>query len=109
MIHAMLSGTLSADPVERSSSKGNRYVTATLRVAAGPESVFVGVAAFDTTAADRLTAMRKGAGISITGELQLNPWTDRDGVEHRDWRVIANEVLSVSQAARRRRAIGDGE
>jgi len=109
MIHALLAGALSADPVERTTAKGARYVTTMLRVPCGQDSTFMGVAAFDETAADRLAVLKKGAGVSVAGELQLNVWTDRDGAQRRDWRVIAVEVLSVHQAARRRRAAREAD
>jgi hypothetical protein len=45
MIHCLLNGTLSADPVERFTAKKARYATVNLRVPAGPDSTFVGCAA----------------------------------------------------------------
>ena len=42
--------------------------------------------------------------MAAAGELQPNNWTEREGVEHRDWRLLVNEVMGVAQAARRRKA-----
>jgi hypothetical protein len=47
--------------------------------------------------------------MAAAGDLQPNKRTDREGVEHRDWRLLINEVLTVSQAARRRKRPTDGE
>ena len=109
MIHTLLTGTLAGDPVERTSAKGDRFVTANLRVPAGPESIFIGAAAFDRTSADRLAELKKGSPIAAAGEFQPNNWVDREGVEHRDWRLLVNEVLTVSQAARRRKRAQDDQ
>jgi single-stranded DNA-binding protein len=73
-------------------------------VPAGPETIFIGAAAFDRVAAERLASLSKGSPIATAGELQPNNWTDREGVEHRDWRLLVSEILTVSQAARRRKA-----
>ncbi len=102
MIAALIQGTLTADPVRRTSSKGGDFATATMRIAAGSESIFVSVATFSETAAERLLATSKGATIAAVGTLELNVWTDREGNERRDWRLTAAEILTVHQARRRR-------
>ncbi len=104
MIHALLNATLAGDPVERTSAKGDRYITVDPRVPAGTETIFIGAAAFDRHAADRLAALSKGSPVAAAGELQPDNWTDREGVEHRDWRQLVNKVVGVAQAARRRKA-----
>lgn len=107
MIHALMSGTLTAEPIERTTAKGAPFVTVSLRVAAGPESIFVGCVAFETAAAERLIKLARGAAVAVAGEMQLNVWTDREGQERRDWRLVAAEVMSIAQARRRRAAVDD--
>lgn len=107
MIHAMTQGTLVGAPVERTSQKGTRFATASLRVPVGGEVAFVSLTAFDEAAVARLLELHAGSGVAATGELQLNNWTAKDGTERSGWRLIATEVLSVNQARRRRATEGE--
>jgi single-stranded DNA-binding protein len=109
MIGAVVTGTLVADPVERTTSKGSRFVTATLRVAAGEDAIFVGLAAFDATAADRLAQMRKGGVCSACGVLEQTSWTTKDGEGRTGWRLTANEVMTAYAATKKRRAAEGGD
>ena len=109
MIDALVQGTLAGDPVLRNTGKGDPFVTVSIRVAAGPETLFVGMAAFGETARERLLKLAKGAGGAIAGELQANFWTTAAGAERRDWRLVATEVLSVHQARRRRAEAEEAE
>jgi single-stranded DNA-binding protein len=102
VIAALIQGVLVGDPVRRNSAKAGDFATATLRVAVGSESIFIGVATFSETAAERLLSMAKGATIAAVGTLELNTWVDRDGQDRRDWRLTAVEILTVYQARRRR-------
>ncbi len=56
MIGAIITGTLVGDPVERTTQAGKPFVTATARVAAGEDAIFIGLAAFTETAAERRAA-----------------------------------------------------
>ena len=47
MIAALIQGDLVSDPVERTTTKGAPFVTATVRVAAGAEALFSGNAGGD--------------------------------------------------------------
>lgn len=108
MIGALIAGELSAEPAERTASNGNRYWTASARVAAGSESVFVSLATFDPKAGARLMTLHKGSSIAAVGTLEATTWTDKaTGAERRGWRLLAHEVLSVYQA-RKRRDAGEG-
>jgi single-stranded DNA-binding protein len=102
VIAALVQGVLVGDPVRRTSAKAGDFATATLRVAVGSESIFIGVATFSESAAERLLSMAKGAAIAAVGTLELNAWVDRDGQDRRDWRLTATEILTVHQARRRR-------
>lgn len=107
MISALVQGDLIAEPVQRQSSAGRAFATATVRTGAGGESVLIGVAVFSESAAAKLLALRKGDSIAATGVLELNVWTDREGRERRDWRLTANQVLTTYEAGKRRKAAQD--
>jgi single-stranded DNA-binding protein len=109
MIGAVVTGTLVADPVERTTSKGSRFVTATLRVAAGEDAIFVGLAAFDATAADRLAQMRKGGTVAACGVLEQTSWTAKDGEVRTGWRLTASEILTAFGASKKRRQAEGGD
>lgn len=107
MIGALIQGELVADPVARTTSNGKTFTTATVRVAAGAEALFVGVAAFGETAAGRLAQLKKGSAIAAAGTLEQNVWTTKDGEERRGWRLTASEILSVYQARKLSRRAND--
>lgn len=103
MIGAVVQGTLVADPVERQTQAGKPFTTANLRVPAGEDAIFVGVASFEPTAAARLLKMRKGGTVAACGVLEQNTWTAKDGSERTGWRLTASEVLTAYGATKRRR------
>ncbi len=107
MIGALLSGELSAEPTERTASNSNRYWTASARVAAGPEAIFVGITTFDPKAGARLMTLHKGSSLAAVGTLEATTWTDKAGAERKGWRLLAHEILTVHQA-RKRRDAGEG-
>lgn len=102
MIGALVSGDLVSDPIERATSKGGRFLTATLRVPAGAEALFVGIACFDATGCERLGKLRKGSPVAAVGVLEQTSWTGKDGAERQGWRLTASEVLTVYAARKRR-------
>lgn len=108
MISALIQGALAADPTERTTREGKPFVTASLRVAAGADALFIGVAAFDRTAAERLAQMRKGGTVAAVGVLEQANWTGKDGTERQGWRLTASEVLTAYAATRKRRAAEGG-
>ena len=107
MIDAWITGDLSADPTERTASNGNRYWTASARVTAGSETVFVSIATFDPRAGERLMTLHKGSSVAAVGTLEATSWTDKAGAERKGWRLLTHEILSVYQT-RKRRDAGEG-
>ena len=101
MIAALLHGELVADPVERTTSTGAPFWTATLRVPAGAEALFIGLATFSATAGERLLKLSKGSSVAAAGTLEATEWRDREGNDRKGWRLTATEVLSVYQARKR--------
>lgn len=107
MIGAVVTGALVGDPVERKTREGKPFTTATLRVPAGEDAIFVGVAAFEPTAAQRLAQMRKGGTVAACGVLEQTTWAGKDGAELTGWRLTASEVLTAYAATKKRRELGD--
>lgn len=108
MIGALIQGTLANDPAERTASNDNRYWTASARVPAGDDVLFVGVSTFDEKAGARLMQLAKGASVAAAGTLESSHWTARDGGERQSWRLTAHEIMSVYQARKRSRRDDEG-
>jgi single-stranded DNA-binding protein len=104
MIAALVQGELSADPVQRTATSGKPYWTCNMRVSAGGETFFIGLATFSETAGERLMALRKGSALAATGTLEATAWTGKDGASRAGWRLTATEILSVYAATRKRKA-----
>lgn len=104
MISALIQGALFADPVERETAKGGRYATASIRVSAGAEQLFIGLSTFEAPAVEKLLGLKKGDQVAATGTLEPNVWTTRDGTERKGWRLTATAILTVYEAGRRRKA-----
>lgn len=102
MIGALIQGELATEATERAAANGNRYWTASARVAAGSDSVFMSITTFDTQAGERLAALRKGSSFAAAGVLEATTWTDKAGAERKGWRLLAREILTVYQARKRR-------
>lgn len=110
MIGANVYGTLTVDPIERQSQAGKTFMNATLRAAAGSDALFIGVVAFDPTAAARLAQMRKGGVVAGCGVLEQTTWKAKDGESRTGWRLTASEVLTAYAATKKRRtAEGDDD
>lgn len=101
MIYGMISGTLYADPVLRTSAGGKSYCTASVRVPIqGEEAQFVSVAAFDSDVLQALARLKKGDGISVSGPLKPTTWAGRDGAERSGLSIVAQRILDARRPAR---------
>ncbi len=103
MMGALLTGELSAEPVERTASNGKPFWTATLRVPTGTDALFVGVSTFSETAGARLMKLHKGSTLAAVGTMEPTEWTGKDGEPRRGWRLTASELLTVYEATKRRK------
>jgi single-stranded DNA-binding protein len=103
MIHALVVGTLIAEPATRTSSGGKTFATAQVRVPTADDAVLMGITAWGELA-EKLLALHKGDAVSITGELRPNVWVDRQGVERRSWNITAAGILSTYESRKRRAA-----
>jgi single-stranded DNA-binding protein len=103
MFHAQIAGTLTADPVERTTAAGRIYMTASVRVPIEREDAqFVGIAAFDDEPIAALRELCKGDAVSITGPAKLRIWAGSDGKERAGNSVLAQRVLGGKPQPRRR-------
>jgi single-strand DNA-binding protein len=106
----LLQGVLAADPQSRTSSKGNAYATALLRVPLGEsDAELFSVIAFSSTTVEALLQRSKGDSIALTGSAQRNDYTDKSRVERKGWKVVAEAVLSLYHARKARKAVGEGD
>ncbi len=104
----LLQGTLVDDPKSRTSAKGNPYATALIRVPiSDSDAELFSLIAFNASAVEALLQRTKGDSIAVTGAAQRNDFTDKNGVERKGWKVVAEAVLSLYQARRARRAVGE--
>lgn len=90
-LHCFCSGELLRDPERKTSSNGNPFVSALLRV---DTDMVLSLTAFDTTVADRLASLRKGAALACSGRLSAKPYTDRDGNLRPGLSVVVTELMS---------------
>jgi single-stranded DNA-binding protein len=104
----LLQGVLMDDPKSRISSKGNPYATALLRVPLGEsDAELFSVITFSSTAVEALLQRSKGDSIALTGSAQRNDYTDKSGVERKGWKVVAEAVLTLYQARKARKGVGE--
>ena len=113
-------GRLGTDPREHETRKGGAMATASLAVdvpdrTQGAEegataTLWLRVTAFGRVASD-LAQHAKGDPVSVSGRLQFNRWTDRDGDSREQWGIVADALVSartVRPRGGRRKGDGNG-
>jgi single-stranded DNA-binding protein len=99
-------GRLAGKPQSRTSKNGNAYVSAKIRAAmANGENAFIHVIAFSDTVKTTLLALDHGDAVSITGELKVGIYTDKEGVAKPSLDLTAHAVLTEYHIQRKRRAV----
>jgi len=98
-LHVLAVGTLTADPMQRTSQSGNAFATGNIRVITEAEPVFVSLIGFGEQAQE-LPAHRQGSTIAISGRAKLSTWTGRDGAEKHGFSLVVEQVASASAARR---------
>lgn len=96
----ILAGRLVRDPEKKISQDGKTFATFTIAVDRGyksEETDFFDCVAFGNTADYLLSYVRKGYMILIEGNLQIDKWTDRNGVNHSKPKIIANVVKNFEK------------
>ena len=92
-------GRIGSDPKQIDTSTGKAMTVCSMAVSLssrdqGEATEWVGVVAFGKQA-DALAAHRKGDLVSISGNVQLNRWKDKEGNEREQLQVVADIVLSA--------------
>jgi hypothetical protein len=106
MIDALIAGRLHGKPSERTSSNGNRYATAKVRVSVRTgEAYFVNVIAFADAAADALLALTDGDSVALTGELTPKVYVPASGEPRPSLDLLAHAVLTEYHVTRKRQAM----
>jgi single-stranded DNA-binding protein len=105
MIEALISGKLYGMAEQRTSRSGNSFATAKVRCPSGDEAIFVSVIAFSESVQAALLALDDGEAVSLAGTLTAKAWNDREGNARAGADLIANAVLTVHHAKRKREAM----
>lgn len=105
MIGILIEGKLHADPVRRTSAKGQPYVTAQMRAAGDDgETVWISLIAFDATAVEALGRLAAGDAVAVAGHASLSAWQAKDGEHKVGLKVTVSKIMSVYEAGKRRKA-----
>ena len=111
MITASIYGRAGRDGDLLESKSGKSWCRVSVVCEAGTDregnkqDAWITVVAFGRQA-ETLAEVVKGGMVSAMGRLELNVWTDSQGLERRDWQLIANEVLTVASARPGKRSEG---
>lgn len=94
-------GRLVADPQTRTTNSGTSMAMGRLAVALpcnaaaeGQATFWLGVIAFGKQA-DALARHVKGDMLSVSGAMQLNQWTGKDGGTQQGYQIVADSVISA--------------
>lgn len=107
MIEGLICGTLVGQAESRAGKHGSSFVVAKVKASAGDgESLIVNVIAFATVPCDALLALDAGDALALAGTLTPKVWTDKQGNTRPALDLIASQVLTAYQVARKRQASG---
>lgn len=104
MIEALIAGKLFGKPERRTSRSGKSFVSTKVRVPSGEDAVFVGVVVFSDSVQTALLALDDGEAVALAGTLSAKARTDREGNARPNLDLIANQLLTVHHAKRKREA-----
>lgn len=104
MIDGLISGRLIGAPVERTAKNGSTFATAKVRVATKDGSIFANVITFSASTVAALMVLGDGDSVSLSGELAIKVYTDKDGIARPSLDLVAHCVLSAYDVQRRRSA-----
>jgi single-stranded DNA-binding protein len=103
MIDALVTGELHGAAQSRTMKDGREYATALVRVPMRQgASLTVRVTAFRDSAVAALLALSDGDGVAVAGQLTPGVWTDKEGQVRPQGDLVANMVVSVFDAKRRK-------
>lgn len=97
-------GNLTRDAKVGKTQKGEGFVQFSIAVnkTVGEEkkAKFFDVSAFSHLADAFAPYLKKGTGVAITGELNQNKWTDKDGVNHSSLSIIARDITFANSTSK---------
>lgn len=93
-LRAIVTGSLSKAPVEKTSSRGNAYLIASVREGSGDATRYVSAFIFAEDEIETVRSLQVGEPISVAGELtvELSEW---NGEPRLSWKITADAVLSA--------------
>jgi single-stranded DNA-binding protein len=95
-LFVMASGTLFRAPIVRPTAKGGQFVTGTLRVVDGSESVLVNIIAFDEVVLAELESLDQGDTLTVSGRLETSTY-QKDGQTKFGLRIVADRALALKK------------
>jgi single-stranded DNA-binding protein len=106
VIDALIAGRIHGKPGQRTSSNGNSYATAKVRVSVRTgEAYFVNVIAFAEEAVTALLALSEGDSVALSGELTPKVYTPANGEPRPSLDLLAHSVLTGYHVNRKRQAM----
>src|ERR1700722_894927 len=93
-LRAIVTGSLSKAPVEKTSSRGNAYLIASVREGSGDATRYVSAFIFAEDEIETVRSLQVGEPISVARELtvELKEWS---GETKLNWSIRADAVLSA--------------
>lgn len=102
-------GNVTRDPEVRFSAQGNAWATFAIAVdnyvpgadKDKPEATFINVKVLNGDLATNVAeSVVKGTRVSVTGQVKVEPWTDKEGVKRTSVTLVANDVAVSLRWAR---------
>lgn len=107
MIEGLIAGHLVGLAETRQGKNDSTFALAKVKATAGDgESLIVNVIAFAAEASAALMALDDGDAIALAGALTPKVWTDKQGNTRPALDMVATQVLTAYQAARKQQALG---
>lgn len=107
MIEGLITGTLVGLAEQRQGKNDSTFVLAKVKATTGEgESLIVNVIAFAAEACAALLALDEGDALALSGALTPKVWTDKQGNTRPALDLVASQVQTVYQVARKRAALG---
>lgn len=96
MNQVILNGRLASDPEGGESNGGVTYAKFAVALEKGSgdnkETTYLDCVAFRQTADFVRKYFTKGSGINVIGSISVRDWTDANGVKHRKYEILVNNV-----------------
>jgi single-stranded DNA-binding protein len=103
-VHALVTGSLFRALEQRTSKNGRTYITTTVRIKDGDESLFVRVVMFSESAQTELMRLADGDSVTVQGLLKCELYTAGDGSTKVSLNIVADHVLALRAPPSERKA-----